>query len=220
MMGRIGTYPAIAVKKPLVERGMSTPWGKAQTARILAEGVGEVTTAGHGGIKLDRKRNALIPSSFRKAGGWYEEDCEAFIPIFFLGLKDNGGIALTQEGIEDARRVLKNYYPDAYEAHFDVKVTAADSHVVREREEKEAAKGKLIIIACWGDWSRNVPKGRVGVLATKDGVRGDKMAERYYTISKEQYDAGFTGDVRTVRVLPDDAQYVPLDPMGLCPFGV
>lgn len=215
MMGRIGTYPAIAPKKPVVHVGMKTPWGKAQTARVLAEGVGEVTTAGHGGIKLDRTRNARIPYLFRKDGGWYEEDCEAFIPIMFLGLKDDGGIALTQEAIEDARAVLKNYYPTAYEGHFNVKVTAAESYVVREREAKEAAKGKMHIIACWGDWSRNVPKGRVGVLATKDGVRGDKTAERYYTITDEQYKAGGL----PVRVLPDDAVYVPLDPMGLCPFG-
>lgn len=219
MMGRIGTYPAIAPAKPVVHVGMKTPWGKAQTARVLNTGIGEVTTAGHGGVKLDRTRNALIPGTFRKAGGWYEEDCEYFIVALFLGLKQDGGVALTQEAIEDARSVVKNYYPDQYEDFFGVKVTAADSYVVREREAKEAAKGKPHIIACWGDWSRNVPKGRVGVLATIDGVRGDKTLERYYTISKEQYDAGFTGNVNVVRVLPEDAVYVPLDPMGLCPFG-
>jgi hypothetical protein len=57
-----------------------TPWGAAQTVRIIAPGITEVTTASHGGIYLSPMRYATMPDEYRKtfAGGrWYEEDCDA-----------------------------------------------------------------------------------------------------------------------------------------------
>jgi hypothetical protein len=51
-------------------------WGPIQTKSELAPGVWSVSTAGHGGIKLSRERNAAVPAYLRREGGWYEEDCE------------------------------------------------------------------------------------------------------------------------------------------------
>src|SRR3546814_13103769 len=55
---------------------ISTPWGMAQSSEIYADGVVFHSTASHGGIKLDRARNAAMPAMLRVASGWYEEDCE------------------------------------------------------------------------------------------------------------------------------------------------
>ena len=64
-----------------VHEGMQTPWGKADSAEMLCYGIGTVGTPSHGGIKVDRKHNSLIPEYMRNSGGWYEEDCDWAIPF-------------------------------------------------------------------------------------------------------------------------------------------
>ena len=73
--------------KLFIEEGSRTPWGPAQHVAYPQEGIFIVSTAGHGGVKLDRKRNSLVPKAARAKGGWYEEDCQASIPacVFKLG---------------------------------------------------------------------------------------------------------------------------------------
>jgi len=57
-----------------VEYGARTPWGPAQHAERIAPGIVFVPTAGHGGYKLSKERNAAIPAPYRIASGWYDED--------------------------------------------------------------------------------------------------------------------------------------------------
>jgi len=66
--------------------GMRTPWGDAQDVRTIAEGIVEVSTAGHGGIHLAGERQravkAIAPKFETWAGGpWYEEDCDVSLVI-------------------------------------------------------------------------------------------------------------------------------------------
>lgn len=88
--------------------GGHTPWGPAQYVKTLAEGVYLVHTAGHGGVKVDPERLALLPASVRKAspGVWFEEDCEAALPLFFLGVPDTDAAACI--------RTIKHYYPEVW----------------------------------------------------------------------------------------------------------
>jgi hypothetical protein len=79
----------------IVYRGMKTPWGTAQRAVILVEGMGRVATAAHGGIRLAPELNSLVPEHLRQEDGWYEEDEEFVIPYFFFE-------ALLLERCEDA----------------------------------------------------------------------------------------------------------------------
>lgn len=60
--------------RPVVYQGMDTPWGRAQSAEVIIPGVGVVSTAGHGGIKLSQARQFELPDYMRREGGWYEED--------------------------------------------------------------------------------------------------------------------------------------------------
>lgn len=66
-----------------VPEGSRTPWGPAQRASREADGIAFVPTDGHGGYKLSSERNAAVPRPFRKASGWYEEDCERHIVEFY-----------------------------------------------------------------------------------------------------------------------------------------
>lgn len=59
-----------------IRAGFPTPWDAAQTATQYGPGVVSVTTAGHGGFRLDPEQNALIPARWRANDGWYEEDCD------------------------------------------------------------------------------------------------------------------------------------------------
>jgi len=65
----------------MLKEGSSSPWGKIQHVEALGRGACFVSTASHGGIKLDRVRNAMVPKAARRERGWYEEDCEVAIPL-------------------------------------------------------------------------------------------------------------------------------------------
>lgn len=87
---------------------MRTPWGIAQTAEQVAPGITEVTTAGHGGIKLSPILNALVPEFMRIEDGWYEEDVNwAIVATVFP-------LAFGTRAREGAKRTLRMYLPQAY----------------------------------------------------------------------------------------------------------
>jgi hypothetical protein len=67
---------------------MNTPWGPSQHTATIADGITEVSTAGHGGIFLSPERNDKVPIEWRRASfngqglrGWYEEDCDVVLVI-------------------------------------------------------------------------------------------------------------------------------------------
>lgn len=102
--------------------GDHTPWGAAQTADTIAEGITHVTTASHGGIHLSPDRNALVPDymklgTFQRQGaeGWYEEDCDWCIPaiIFENEFRTHAGFS-GRDCIAMARDTFKNWHARAY----------------------------------------------------------------------------------------------------------
>ena len=68
-----------------------TPWGVAQTVKVIAPGIVFYSTATHGGYYLDEKTNERMPdfikaATFGQQGfqGWYEEDLDwAFVVLVF-----------------------------------------------------------------------------------------------------------------------------------------
>jgi len=64
---------------------MNTPWGVADSVEVIADGIWQVGTPSHGGIKLSCKRQAMLPANaglhnFNKALAWWEEDCDWCVP--------------------------------------------------------------------------------------------------------------------------------------------
>ena len=144
---------------------MRTPWGESQGVTEVYPGILSVSTSSHGGYKLDRKRNSQVDEVWRKAGGWYEEDCEwAIVALTFKS-------EFSAETVEGAVRTLKNWLPVEYILATGEQVSLEESSKLREIAAKEAAKGKLQSFVAWGSWNPLVPEGFVGVCAKVDGPR-------------------------------------------------
>jgi hypothetical protein len=80
---------------------MRTPWGRASSVDVVADGVIAVSTATHGGFFLSPTRNREVPACFRALSrdglareGWYEEDADScFVALTFPELFDADEIA-------------------------------------------------------------------------------------------------------------------------------
>jgi hypothetical protein len=174
----------------------STPWGKPQTIRLLAEGIWTVSTARHGGIKLDRKRNAEVPDYMRIEGGWYEEDCSWAIAAvvhtdaFKRVVKIDGKPDRLEW--EYAHETLKRWMPDEYERFTGIKIMPGESYKRDEQLFKQENLDNFVVSAAWGDWDTAwVPKGMIGVLAKRerDGAR------KWFHIPAEGYPGSRPGFV-------------------------
>ena len=160
----------------------STPWGPSQQSTVHARGIVEYSCAGHGGFHLSKLRNAEVHPAWRKAKGWYEEDCDwAIVVMTFSGV-------FPAETVKTARDAAKRWNPDGYTAVTGEPVTAAESCVIRDREARIKYALAWIAIAAWGDWHSKVPSGMVGVLA-KVGGRDSKGPEKYFLVPAAEYDA-------------------------------
>lgn len=129
-----------------------------------------VGTASHGGIKLDRARNAKVPKSCRADGGWYEEDCDWAIPVcvFEDEVRESGKMAKTLDA-GSHKDTLRNWHPEAYKAIYGEPVAVEDSHVLRKRAAAERNRNKFVGVAGSGSWHKTVPEGFVGVHLAMGG---------------------------------------------------
>ncbi len=122
-----------------IKHGISpwTPWGTPQLVTQVAPGIEFVTTASHGGFKLDRKLNAQVPKAARNRGGWYEEDYKWAIP--FLIFPETFAETHDQEwSFEELQQIavdtLRQSCPDAYEFIIDEILQPGESWVKDERD--------------------------------------------------------------------------------------
>lgn len=174
-----------------IDKVKYSPWGAIQQTVHYAEGIQGVSTASHGGIKLDRKRNALIPAPFRNKGGWYEEDAEAAIPMYFLydHIQERRHWNMTRDEI---KLDVRDEFPHEWEAYCGEKVPASESKVIAQEQFEIVNRERFVACSAWGDWHKNVPRGYVVCLAR----RASDMAEAYFTVSLERYDARLKQAVR------------------------
>lgn len=121
----------------------NSPWGAVQDTTVLADGICSVTTASHGGVKLDTKRQAEMPEGWRKPGGWYEEDCDWCLP-FIIFQKDimAYGDECAVHNILHCRHVeiLKDWHPNKYEEWFKTTLKPGESYIRDHPLKKEKAK--------------------------------------------------------------------------------
>jgi hypothetical protein len=71
---------------PMPTEKRSTPWGREQTRREVAEGITFYSTASHGGYHLSPERFAKFREYFPDFGlwagdPWFEEDCDAALVV-------------------------------------------------------------------------------------------------------------------------------------------
>lgn len=92
---------------------LETPWGMADSVKTIAKGIIFVSTPGHGGFRLDQKRQAKVPDYMRTPDGWYEEDCEwSIVATVFPECFSETNLGL-------AKKTLKNYYPDSFAKFYE-----------------------------------------------------------------------------------------------------
>ena len=171
-------------------RGALTPWGSANTRYKYNAWVSFYSCPGHGGFKVNKPANQRIPAPLRNEDGWYEEDCESYIPLFFFGLDSDS---------DRMRNGIKQWFPHQWEAFSGEKVSAEESNVIAREEFQEAHRVDWVTLAAWGSWADWVPDGMVGVNASRGGTRNRDQEERYFLIPKDEYDTrsqfGFVVDV-------------------------
>jgi hypothetical protein len=104
-----------------ITRGMPTPWGEAQTKKELAPGVFLVTTAGHGGILIGKRRaKELLSERASKIGmPWgsflaYEEDCD--VSAVFYEHPEYCTLMDAKASKEYAENSLQRWYPEYFKA--------------------------------------------------------------------------------------------------------
>ncbi|MCG2841459.1 hypothetical protein L6Q21_10750 [Sandaracinobacter sp. RS1-74] len=164
---------------------ISTPWGMAQSSEIYADGVAFHSTASHGGIKLDRTRNAAMPTVLRVSGGWYEEDCEwAKVAIGFPDL-------FTDCERRHADRTLRDYYPECWEAVHGRTLESGESFANDRRLFHEAHAHDWVVISAITSKER---PGFVDCVATLGGGRA-ATTRRRFLVPEDEYRAGPHGFV-------------------------
>ncbi len=94
---------------------MQTPWGKADSQQVYADGITFYGTPSHGGFKLSRERNAQVHPALRQRGGWYEEDCEYHIVVYTFPevfAAEHGSVETARE---KAERGVRDWFPEEWE---------------------------------------------------------------------------------------------------------
>lgn len=68
----------------MTKKTIMSPWGEVQEIIEYRKGLSFYSTAGHGGYRLTKRYNEMIPKEYRNIDGWYEEDQEALKVEYFL----------------------------------------------------------------------------------------------------------------------------------------
>lgn len=155
-----------------------SPWGPVQSVKNIGPGIDFVSTASHGGIKLDRLRNFKMPEAFRLKGGWYEEDCEASLVIITFPE------CFDAEIVVHAQATVKNFFPEQYEKHYNIVIPENQSFQKRWKDFEDKTANKYVVNGAWGDWHELVPEGMVMVCAICKS-KGSK--ENYFLVPEEEY---------------------------------
>ena len=104
----------------------STPWGTAQTSEKACRGINFYSTASHGGYKVSDKLNLEIPEVFRRADGWYEEDCDWSIVWVFLSAHFDKEY-FKPETFLQADKTLKQWFPHEWQEYNDQPISRIDT---------------------------------------------------------------------------------------------
>ncbi len=169
---------------------MNTPWGPSQEIYPVIEGIVFVSTAGHGGLKLEVWRQARMPLYLRRPGGWYEEDCEWSLPaaVFAAEILAGPESCLRNAVHQGAHQEsMRDWFPDEYERFYQTVIPPGQSFKKDERQFYRDHAEDWIGICAYGDWKEGVPIGYVGVVA-RQGGHGGQGPEKFFYVPKDEYD--------------------------------
>jgi hypothetical protein len=169
-----------------VQVGSRTPWGTADSAHHIAPGIVVVGTPGHGGVKLSPERNRKVPTALRNASGWYEEDCDAYIPMMVHA----GDMKRPSESADEAYRRAElgviNWFPDQYERAFNAVLPVGASSQKDQKTWNELHASDEIAVSAISSEGGMV---KVDVCRGGRGDRGKNLdSSRTILVPKSDYD--------------------------------
>jgi len=179
--------------------GGPSPWGAIQWLEHMSPGIDSVSTAGHGGIKLSRERNAAMPKELRRPGGWYEEDCEAAMPMWIYA----DDLGFDQERKEIVKGVVIRWFPDEYEAFTGEIIPPGESLIKDERTFYREHADDLVTY-----WAVSNGDGTVRVGACRGG-RGNHHADKVtytYDLPEDVYEQR-----QQFGLVIDETMYTPIE---------
>jgi hypothetical protein len=159
-----------------------SPWGQVQDGIRYTDEVFWVSTPSHGGFKVKAKASALIPNAFHRSDGWYEEDVDWAILVWFLD-------DLDPENRDKARTFLRSWRWREWELLYGDTIPLEESAPKAEAQFLEAQKDDLLVTAAFGNWHDLVPTGMVGVVATVGASREPGTPKRHFLVPSVEYDA-------------------------------
>ncbi len=191
------------LRRQPIDGMIPTPWGASQSRLRYAEGIENVTTAGHGGFMLDPEQNDQVHECWRSDGGSYEEDEEwAIVALSFPDL-------FTSRELNFAHQTLKDSRPDEYHAVTGQKVLSSESRTLRRREFFAKHEGKLITysaIHLKSDRSKTICSAAIG-------GRGDQMKlpqTSHFLVDSAEYNEGYL----PYGFVIDEDRHQPCDSQG------
>lgn len=165
-----------------------TPWGQSQGIQFCDPQrlIAKVHTAGHGGYRVHV--DLSMPEPLASIGQiepslgpfrWFEEDdAWAAVVIAFPQWFAPGLDASAQDTLRDC-------FPQAYEAHYGVKLTPAQSRTLATLEWEEKTKDNFTLVTGYSDRHWDVPEGKVYAI----GFRRSDEATRGFLLSRDDYEA-------------------------------
>lgn len=173
-----------------VREGSRTPWGTAQWVAHTAPGAVQVSTAGHGGIKLSPERNKMIPPALRNSSGWYEEDCEAGIVAWIHpdACPQKGRFPeydhTPEQVSESGRQTTLNWFPDAYEKATGETLAVGQSFKRDQDLWRSAHAGDEVAVSAtrsttFADFTE--------VTVRRGGTCGEASTERVLLVPSDEY---------------------------------
>jgi hypothetical protein len=124
---------------------MRTPWGYSDYEEECGNGIKFYGTPSHGGYKIPKKLNNLIPNYMRIENGWYEEDCDWSIPIIVIGKYFNQEEFV--KSYANALDTFKNWHWQSYEKFFDIELQEGESYLKDQYLFIEKHKNDLIVVS-------------------------------------------------------------------------
>ena len=177
-IGRLGDVGNVQV-------GSRTPWGTADWVSHTAPGAVQVSTPGHGGVKLSRERNRSIPSALRNSSGWYEEDVEAGIVAWYHPDACPQKGQSTDEVAAAGKATIMRWMPEEYEAATGEVIPPGVSYIKDEKTWLREHADKEIAVSAVTMPDR---AGYVAVTVCRGGRLG-ASPERVVAVPKDEYEA-------------------------------
>jgi hypothetical protein len=171
-----------------------TPWGISQSQHRIADGINQVTTAGHGGMILSAKRQAAVTERFPNFQPWagepyYEEDCDVSIvvltfPELFSDAELRAAVQTVRWAVKDDDETRVRWTP--IDRWLDLTILGGQILAkVKDFEQKNAANWEVGGMSSSGGqpgWSVNFT--RIGDGAKKRVMFTKYPEQQFYTESE------------------------------------